>query len=53
MTSDVRTFTVTVDSAAGGAYSLERLSDGAIVRDCTQPGEGSCATDLDAQGNRW
>jgi prepilin-type N-terminal cleavage/methylation domain-containing protein len=51
--SDTRTFTVTVDSAAGGAYSLERLSDGEVVRGCTQPGEGSCAADADARGNRW
>ena len=53
MTSGARTYTVTVDSLAGGSYSIERRSDGAIVRGCTQPGEGTCAATADAEGNRW
>jgi type IV pilus assembly protein PilA len=53
--SDETTFTVTVDSAAGGGarFAIERLEEGQLVRTCTKPGTGSCLTDADALGNRW
>ena len=53
MASSDRTYTVTVDSLAGGSYSIERESDGEIVRTCSRPGVGSCAELPDAQGNLW
>jgi type IV pilus assembly protein PilA len=47
-------YTVSVDSAGqGGAFTVERRASGAIVRDCTQPGAGTCLAQPDAQGNRW
>ena len=53
VTSAVRTYTVTVESVAGGTYSIERHADGEVVRTCSQPGVGSCAELADAQGNLW
>jgi type IV pilus assembly protein PilA len=53
VSSDARTYTVTVDSLAGGAFAIERRSDGELVRTCSQPGVGSCAELPDAQGNLW
>jgi type IV pilus assembly protein PilA len=53
VTSTQTTFTVSVDSAAGGAYSLEHAAGGVEKRDCTLPGTGACHADADAQGNRW
>src|SRR5690242_16524070 len=47
------TFTVSVDSAAGGAFSLTHAADGDETRDCTQPGTGACRSTPDARGNRW
>jgi prepilin-type N-terminal cleavage/methylation domain-containing protein len=49
------TFTVSVDSAAGdgAAFSIERTTDGASLRDCTKPGLGACRATADANGNRW
>ncbi len=53
--SDAQTFTVTVDSAAatGATYSVQRSSDGQLVRTCNKPGVGSCQDTADALGNRW
>jgi type IV pilus assembly protein PilA len=51
--SGIRTFTVTIDSLAGGTFSIERLATGDLVRTCSQPGVGSCAETADAQGNLW
>jgi prepilin-type N-terminal cleavage/methylation domain-containing protein len=53
--SDAQTFTVTVDSAAvsGATYSVQRTSDGQLVRTCNKPGVGSCQDTADALGNRW
>ena len=53
VTSTLRTYTITVESVAGGSYSIERRTDGEIVRTCSQPGVGSCAELADAQGNLW
>jgi type IV pilus assembly protein PilA len=53
VTSSERTYTVSVDSRAGGSYSIERQLDGDLIRDCSLPGEGTCAATADAQGNRW
>jgi type IV pilus assembly protein PilA len=53
VTSTERTYTVTVDSRAGGSYSVEREADGDVLRTCSQPGIGSCAELPDAQGNLW
>lgn len=53
VTSAHRTYTISVDSRAGGSYSIRRLEDGEIVRSCTDPGVGACAETADAQGNRW
>ena len=53
VTSADRTYTISVDSRAGGSYSIERFEDGQIVRSCTDPGVGACAETADAQGNRW
>jgi type IV pilus assembly protein PilA len=42
----VKTYTVSVDSAGqGGSFSIERRATGELVRSCTRPGAGSCATD--------
>jgi prepilin-type N-terminal cleavage/methylation domain-containing protein len=47
-------FKVSVDSRGpGGAFSIARRADGTLVRDCTQPGRGSCLDPADALGNRW
>jgi type IV pilus assembly protein PilA len=46
-------FTVSVDSAAGGSFSLSHAATGEETRDCTQPGTGACASAADARGNRW
>jgi type IV pilus assembly protein PilA len=51
--STASAFTVRVDSAGGGWFSVERRASGALQRSCSSPGEGSCAADADAQGNRW
>ena len=51
--STVSTFTVSVDSVAGGSFSIERLANGTSIRDCSQPGVSTCAETVDAQGNRW
>lgn len=53
VTGDDTTFTVSVDSAAGGTFSLAKQASGAIERECTQPGVGGCAGTPDAHGNRW
>ena len=53
ITAGARTYTVSVDSLAGGAYSIQRHASGALVRSCTEPGVGSCDETADAQGNRW
>jgi type IV pilus assembly protein PilA len=51
------TFRVAVDSisgtAGGGTYSLEKLPDGSLRRDCTNPGAGGCHSNADVNGNRW
>jgi prepilin-type N-terminal cleavage/methylation domain-containing protein len=49
------TFTISVDSAAGGgaAFSIKRSADGGSVRDCTTPGAGACRDTPDGEGNRW
>jgi type IV pilus assembly protein PilA len=51
------TFRVEVDSVSGtsggGAFSLEKLPDGSLRRDCTNPGAGGCRVNADANGNRW
>jgi type IV pilus assembly protein PilA len=51
------TFRVAVDSDAGasggGTFSLEKLPDGTLRRDCTNPGGGSCHANADVNGNRW
>jgi prepilin-type N-terminal cleavage/methylation domain-containing protein len=46
-------FTVSVDSLAGGAFSLTHTTAGDETRDCTQPGTGACRDSADARGNRW
>lgn len=48
-----RTFTVSVDSAAGTTFSIERTADGELTRDCTRPGSEGCRATPDARGNRW
>jgi prepilin-type N-terminal cleavage/methylation domain-containing protein len=52
-----RSFTVTVDSAAGdkggGSFSLERSDTSAIARTCANPGKGACAATPDSGGNSW
>jgi prepilin-type N-terminal cleavage/methylation domain-containing protein len=49
-----RSYTVSVDSAGdGGTFSLKRLASGEIVRDCSNPGSGTCHDQADAAGNRW
>jgi type IV pilus assembly protein PilA len=53
VSSTVNTFTVSVGSVAGGAFSIERQADGDLIRSCTQPGVGTCSATADAQGNRW
>jgi type IV pilus assembly protein PilA len=51
--STASAFTVRVDSAGGGWFSVERSASGELQRSCGSPGEGACAADADAQGNRW
>jgi type IV pilus assembly protein PilA len=47
-------YTVSVDSAGdGGTFSIARAGDGSVVRDCTQPGRGTCRSDADEHGDRW
>jgi type IV pilus assembly protein PilA len=46
-------FTVSVDSFAGGTFSLSHAASGDETRDCTQPGTGACGSAADARGNRW
>jgi|tagenome__1003787_1003787.scaffolds.fasta_scaffold19547316_1 type IV pilus assembly protein PilA len=46
-------YTVSVDSFAGGAFSLQHAANGDETRDCTQPGVGACRASADASGNRW
>jgi prepilin-type N-terminal cleavage/methylation domain-containing protein len=48
------TFKVSVASRGpGGRFAISRETDGTLVRDCTQPGQGSCLDPADALGNRW
>ncbi len=47
------TFKVSVDSAAGGTFAIERLASGVLQRTCTQPGVGGCSSTVDALGDRW
>jgi type IV pilus assembly protein PilA len=47
------TFTVSVDSVAGGSFSIQRRASGNSFRTCSQPGVGTCSAIADAQGNRW
>ena len=53
--STASSFTVSVDSLSseGSAFTIQRTSDGAVIRECTKPGTGSCRTTADANGNRW
>jgi prepilin-type N-terminal cleavage/methylation domain-containing protein len=53
VTGDDSTFAISVDSAAGGAFSITKLASGAFLRDCSEPGVGGCAATADADGNRW
>ena len=54
VTSTPITYTVAVDSAGGGGtFSIARAGDGSLVHDCTNPGQGTCRAQPDAQGNRW
>jgi type IV pilus assembly protein PilA len=57
ISGDAGTFTVAADSnagaAGGGTFSVSRLTTGATVRDCTNPGAGSCLATADPEGNRW
>jgi type IV pilus assembly protein PilA len=53
VTSDSDSYTISVDSAGGGTFSIERKANGDVVRDCTSPGAGACLGDPDALGNRW
>jgi prepilin-type N-terminal cleavage/methylation domain-containing protein len=47
-------YTVSVDSLGdGGTFSMQRQPTGAVVRDCTHPGLGTCHDQPDAQGDRW
>jgi type IV pilus assembly protein PilA len=48
-----RTFTVSVDSAAGTTYTVERGAHGEVTRDCAPAGSGSCRETADDHGNRW
>jgi type IV pilus assembly protein PilA len=47
------TFSVSVDSQAGGTYTIERDADGTVRRTCAPAGEGGCADTPDANGNSW
>jgi prepilin-type N-terminal cleavage/methylation domain-containing protein len=55
--ADKRSFTVTVDSTAGGdgggSFSVRRSDTGAVQRTCANPGKGACAVTPDAGGNSW
>jgi prepilin-type N-terminal cleavage/methylation domain-containing protein len=54
VTSTAKSYTVAVDSLGqGGTFSIARADDGSVVRDCTNPGAGTCAAQPDAQGDRW
>ena len=55
ITSTKDTYTVSVDSAAGGgaAFSIRHSDAGSDVRDCTLHGTGACRATADANGNRW
>jgi type IV pilus assembly protein PilA len=53
VTSTADAFTVSVDSAAGGAFSIERQVDGDSIRTCSQLGVRTCSATADAQGNHW
>ncbi|HWK27945.1 MAG TPA: type II secretion system protein [Solirubrobacter sp.] len=45
VTGTVSTFTVAVDSRAGGTFGITHDTDGTVTRSCTKPGEGSCGDD--------
>ena len=45
---DRTTFEVSVDSAAGGSFTVELLPSGDLVRGCTEAGSGGCPDD-----GRW
>ena len=53
VTSTLRTYTVTVESQAGGTYSISRVATGDVTRTCSQPGVGACRDTADANGNSW
>jgi type IV pilus assembly protein PilA len=54
VTSTATAYTVAVDSTGtGGTFSVARADDGSLLRDCTNPGAGSCAATADAHGDRW
>ena len=40
-----KTFEVSVESKAGGSYTIERDADGKVRRSCSRAGEGSCSED--------
>jgi prepilin-type N-terminal cleavage/methylation domain-containing protein len=42
---DRNTFEVSVDSVAGGTFTVELLPSGDVVRSCTDPGRGGCPDD--------
>lgn len=42
------TFEVSVDSQAGGTFTIARAEDGTVTRTCSAPGPGACAED-----NSW
>ncbi len=51
--STMRTYTVTVDSQAGGTYSISNAASGDVTRICSRPGVGGCRETADAKGNSW
>lgn len=53
VTGTVSTFVLSERSESGTEFTLTRDASGRVTRDCSQPGEGSCNTALDASGNRW
>jgi type IV pilus assembly protein PilA len=54
VTSDSDSYTVSVDSSGpGGTFSIERKTNGDLVRGCSNPGAGACLDAPDALGNRW
>jgi type IV pilus assembly protein PilA len=54
VSSTADTFTVSVESVSrpGAEFSIAYTGAGQ-VRDCTDHGHGSCAADVDGNGNRW